>query len=391
MTEDPENADCNTGDSPADAAIARCCSAPEGKTFRGQTTMSACRSLHRAIIAVTLTILSSSNLTGQDQLLYMGSAPAWLQPVSTSARVVMTPAEETADQTSEWDFRPLDLDLSAGNAEDRSCGSEVCPPPLQKFRNGMLQGVTVVGGYLHDDGPESIAMSSMDLSATLAFPMGSFDNLLMVTPFFRADYLTASPALDLPAELYETGARFFWKKKIDERFGILGIVTPAVRTDFNNSEDALRIFGLGLLTWQMRPGTLMVSGGLIHTGRDDFPILPAAGLLWTPDNNWKFDLQFPSPRISCRLSRDGDCSETWGYLSGVFGGNTWSVQTASRGDTQLTLRDYRLMVGLEHVQTENRSIFTEFGLVFGRSIEFDDTAVPAELSNTWTIRGGICF
>ncbi len=354
-------------------------------------TMSTRRMLHCSVIAVLLTMVSSTGMAGEDQPLFSDNAPAWLQPAGNSGLVMMGSTEETADQTSEWDFRPLELNLSPPSTADNSCGSEGCPAPLQRFRNGMLQGVTVIGGYLHDDGPESIAMSSMDLSATLAFPLGSFDNLLMVTPFFRADYLDASAVLDLPSELYETGARFFWKKKLNDRFGILGLVTPAVRTDFNNSEDALRIFGLGLLTWQIRPATLMLSGGLVHTGRDDFPILPAAGVLWTPDNNWKIDLQFPSPRISHRLSREGDCAETWGYLSGVFGGNTWSVQTASRGDTQLTLRDYRLMAGLEHVQTENRSLFAEFGLVFGRSIEFDEVELDADLSSTWTIRGGICF
>jgi hypothetical protein len=325
------------------------------------------------------------------------SAPSWLQAVSTRpgssnrGTTILGTVEDSPDQASEWDFRPLDLGLS-GHTAASGCGDDTClVPPLQKFRKGCLQGVNLVGGYLHDSGDDSIAVTSIDLSTTLAFPLGSFENLLLVTPFFRADYLDATAGLDLPAELFETGARFFWKKKLRDRLGILTIVTPAVRTDFRNSEDALRIFGLGLLTWQWKPDTLTLSGGLVHTGRGDYPILPAVGLLWTPNHDWKVDLQFPAPKISHRLTRNGDCSETWGYVSGVFGGNTWSVRTATRGDAELTLRDYRLMLGLEHVQTENRSVFAEFGLVFGRSIEFDDVEVAADLSSTWTVRCGICF
>jgi hypothetical protein len=105
----------------------------------------------------------------------------------------------------------------------------------------------------------------------------------------------------------------------------MAIVTPGVRTDFRNSDGAVRLFGLGLLTWQAVPERLALSGGAVYTGRDDFPVLPAAGLLWTPSPEWKFDVQFPSPRISRRLMKDGQSSELWGYLSGVFADNSGSA------------------------------------------------------------------
>lgn len=263
--------------------------------------------------------------------------------------------------------------------------------PLSRFRKGFFQGAAVSTGFVNDNAATGLGVTSTDLSASFAIPLGSFDNVVVATPFLRTDFLTPAAALDLPEELYETGARFFWRRPINDDLSMMAIVTPAMRTDFENTDNAFRIFGLGLLIWQAVPETLSLSGGLVHTGRDDFPILPAAGLLWTPTREWKVDIQFPSPRISYRLAKNGCESETWTYLSGVFGGNTWSVQRPSGTADELTLRDYRLLAGFEHLLSENRSIFVEGGFVFGRAVEYESSPDSTELDSAGIIRCGLAF
>ena len=145
------------------------------------------------------------------------------------------------------------------------------------------------------------------------------------------------------------------------------------------------------MTYQWIPGRLAVSGGAMYTGRDDFPVLPSAGLLWTPTADWKLDLQFPSPRISRCISRDADVSESWLYLAGVFGGNTWSVTRSSGLTDDLTLRDLRLVGGIEYLLTENRGVFAEVGFVFNRSLEYTRVPIERELDATWMIRAGLSF
>jgi hypothetical protein len=267
------------------------------------------------------------------------------------------------------------------------CGEE----PLSRFRKGCFQGAAVSAAYIHDNPDSGLAVTSTDVSASLAIPLGSFDNVIVATPFLRTDFLNAATALDLPDEVHETGARFFWRRPATDNLSLMAIVTPAVRTDFRNTDNAFRIFGLGLLIWQAVPDTLSLSGGVVHTGRDDFPVLPAVGLLWTPAPEWKVDIQFPSPRISRRLDKDGPNSETWAYLAGAFGGNTWSVERPSGINDQLTLRDYRLITGIEHLLPENRSIFLEGGLIFGRAVEFESSPDTTEPDSTGIIRCGIAF
>ncbi|MFN9723985.1 MAG: DUF6268 family outer membrane beta-barrel protein, partial [Planctomyces sp.] len=260
-----------------------------------------------------------------------------------------------------------------------------------KGRKGCWQGGTLISSYLHDDSSTGLAIGSLDASTTFGVPLGSFENILLLTPFFRADFLNSAAVFDLPSEVYETGVRGLWRKKLTDRLSTMAIVTPGVRTDFRNSDGAVRLFGLGLLTWQAVPDRLSLSGGAVHTGRDDFPVLPAAGILWTPSSEWKIDVQFPSPRISRRLMKDGQNSELWGYVSGVFGGNTWAVQRASGLNDQLTIRDLRLMLGLEQLLPANQSAFMECGLVFDRSFTWESGAEETPLDSTWVLRAGVSF
>ena len=312
-----------------------------------------------------------------------------------------TPAESAStepDLQSEMEFnRPLPSLAAPSHPRPhahshRQNKSDCCGEiPLSRFRKGCFQGTAVSAAYIHDNADSGLAITSTDVSASFAIPLGSFDNVIIATPFLRTDFLNAADSLDLPSDVHDTGARFFWKKPVTDNLSLMTIVTPAVRSDFQNTDKAFRIFGLALLIWQAVPDTLSLSGGVVHTGRDDFPILPAAGLLWTPSPLWKVDIQFPSPRVSYRLNKDAANSETWAYLAGVFGGNTWSVERPSGINDQLTLRDYRLITGIEHLLPENRSLFLEGGLIFGRAVEFESSPDTTKLDSTGIIRCGIAF
>ena len=58
---------------------------------------------------------------------------------------------------------------------------------------------------------------------------------------------------------------------------------------------------------------------------------------------------------------------------------------------QLTIRDLRLMLGLENLLPENRSAFMECGLVFDRSFAWQDSTEDTPLDSTWMLRAGISF
>lgn len=284
-----------------------------------------------------------------------------------------------------------------GFTQDEICVEESCEQladcetPLVRHRNGFVQGAQVSYGSIGDDPATGIVVRTIETSAGFAIPLGSLDNVISITPYFRADLLEAAAIFDVPDSLYDTGVKMFWRRPISERLGSMILVTPSVRSDFQTSENAFRLFGLGLLTWQWVPKTLSVSGGVVYTGREDYPVLPAMGLLWTPSPRWKYDIQFPSPRISYRLAKSGCNHETWGYLGGVFGGNTWAVKRAGGVSDELTLSDLRLVLGLEHLQPQNRSVFVEAGYIFNRSVEYTNIAFQQDLDAALMLRMGLSF
>lgn len=275
---------------------------------------------------------------------------------------------------------------------DEQCGAPYdCDAPLVRFRNTCFQGLQVNYGHLSGDPDTGLVVRTLETYGTFAVPLDGTDNVISFTPYIRADFLQAAAALDLPDTLYDTGVKMFWRRPINERLGANLLITPSVRSDFQTSEGAFRLFGMGLLTWRWIPETLSIFGGVVYTGRDDFPVLPAMGLLWTPAPDWRYDIQFPSPRISHRLFRHGSDSETWAYLSGVFGGNTWAVKRASGASDQLTISDLRLVTGIEHLQAGNKGVFLEIGYVFNRSLEYKDVPFQQDLDASWMLRTGISY
>ncbi|MDA1232537.1 MAG: DUF6268 family outer membrane beta-barrel protein [Planctomycetota bacterium] len=263
--------------------------------------------------------------------------------------------------------------------------------PLVRHRTTSFQGAQSAYGFIPSGGSDGLGIQTFDLLGTFAVPIDGMDHVITFTPFFRMDQLNPNATLDVPDAIFETGVKSFWKKVINERLTTMVLFTPSVRSDLQSSNDAFKLFGMALLQWRFTPDKLSMTGGAIYTGRQDFPVLPTMGLLWTPSPVWRFDIQFPSPRFSRHILKDNNNSETWAYLSGVFGGNTWAIKRASGQDDQLTLRDLRLVLGVEHLLRENQGVFVETGWVFSRSVEYGSTPGQIDLGDAIMMRAGIQF
>ena len=264
--------------------------------------------------------------------------------------------------------------------------------PVQRFRKSFYQGAELLGGYLLDTGDAAGGLDITFEEARVGFavPLGSLDNILVLRPYFRADHLNGPDSVDLPGTLYNTGVTFFNRKEWSAVISTTLVVTPSIRSDFTTHENALRLFGLGLVNYQCR-SDLSLSFGAVYLGRADLPLLPALGATWTPTPQWKIDAMLPRPRIARRLSKDGGNSESWAYLGGTLGGNTWAVTRDSGMSDELSLRDLRLLVGYEWVQAGNRGFFVESGYAFNRSIEFESSGGEIDLDNALFIEASLKF
>lgn len=260
--------------------------------------------------------------------------------------------------------------------------------PLQRFKKGAIQKATVAAGTVQSFESGGISSSFYEVSLETGIPLGSFDNILGVTPMFRTDFINAAPDVDAPAELFQAGVSFFYRRKFSERWSVMGIVGPSIRSDFTTSENAFRVFGLGLLTWQAVPEKLGLSFGAVYLGRADLPVLPAVGLQWTPNVRTKLDLRFPESRLAWRLAKDGANSETWGYFSAGLGGNTWAVTRNDGTNDELSLREIRLLLGAEHLLSGGGRMFFETGLAVNRRLEYEAAEFEQTFGNAIVIQGG---
>ncbi len=260
--------------------------------------------------------------------------------------------------------------------------------PVSRFKKQAIQTVTVSGGWLRATDDNDLSSSFFETSVGLGVPLGNFDNILGVTPSFRLDFIDAAANLDVPSELFEAGVSFFYRKPMNDRLSAMAIIRPSIRSDFTTSDQAFRLFGLGLINWNCVPEELSLSFGAVALGRADLPLLPAVGLTWTPNTRARLDLRFPESRLSYRLMKDGSQSETWSYVSAGLGGNTWAVTRATGHTDELSLRDIRLMFGVDHIVDGGGGWFAECGYAFNRRIEYESTATEVSLSDGVLLQAG---
>ena len=114
-------------------------------------------------------------------------------------------------------------------------------------------------------------------------------------------------------------------------------------------------------------------------------------MIWTPNPDLRLDLIFPRPKLARRLVFIPRQREDWVYLAGSLGGRTWAVERQTGTPDQLTLRDYRLLVGWERIIEGGSGVFAEAGFVFGRELEYDSDPLTQSFDDAFMIRGGVRF
>ncbi|MEM9365135.1 MAG: hypothetical protein AAGD07_04000 [Planctomycetota bacterium] len=263
---------------------------------------------------------------------------------------------------------------------------------VERFRRSFFQGFGFEGGTLFDLGDRlgGLNISHQEVSASFGVPLFSLRHILAVQPYFRADHLDGPTAIDIPNTLYDTGVRFFNRTELSERFSTTLLITPSIRSDFQTSEDAFRVFGLGLVNWSPNERWTF-SAGAVYLDREDLSLLPAVGFQWKPRPDWKVDGVFPRPRVAKRVWKDGSNGEAWTYLGLGIGGNTWAVERVTGDKDQITLREFRLLLGYELILAGNRGMELEGGYSFGRSAEYTSDELRRDLDDGVFVRGALRF
>ncbi len=142
--------------------------------------------------------------------------------------------------------------------------NQAAEQPIRRFKKQAIQSVSVSGGWLGAVRGNDLSSSFFETSIWIGVPIGLIGrkftgsdqqafsrrteqvsngapNILGITPSFRVDLIDAAPGIDVPAELFETGINFFYRKPISDRWSAMAIVRPSVRSDFTTSDEAFRM------------------------------------------------------------------------------------------------------------------------------------------------------
>ena len=210
-------------------------------------------------------------------------------------------------------------------------------------RPGVFQKLLFEASWLPrgSSSGDGFGFDSLELKTVLGLPCPTRAFPLLITPGFAVHYLAGPNSVALPPEVYDAYTEFRWLGHLTPLWGFDVAVTPDVASDFRqDSSHALRITGHGIAAWTWTP-TLTLVLGADYLDRTDVPLLPVAGVVWTPNDDTKFELVFPQPKISRRVYWSGIFNEDiqdWVYLGGELGGGTWAIRRAdgASGPAQLS-------------------------------------------------------
>jgi hypothetical protein len=261
---------------------------------------------------------------------------------------------------------------------------------VSDHKDGFFQAATLTGTYIDRGSLNSFGINELDFSLAVAVPAPTREWPMLITTAFNVRTIDGPATPMLPAKLYEAYIDFLWVPRLSERWTAIIGVAPSMYTDFEiDSSEGFRLTGKALARYDWIPCKLQVVGGILFLNRDDVPWLPAGGLIWNPSVEQRYELIFPRPKLAHRIA-SGPKHEDWLYISGEFGGNSYGYQRGAIIET-VTLRDYRLLLGIERTLNGGAGYRIEVGYVFGRTAEFATGIPDINADSTALVRGGFTY
>ncbi len=228
----------------------------------------------------------------------------------------------------------------------------------------------------------SLDVNDVDLSLPIEVPdfLGSSQPWYLIPTFGLHLWDGPAAGADLPGRAYSAAVDTYFRSDPSQRMGVELGVGVGIYTDFKTlTFHSLRVTGRGLFHLRLTPDTVL-KGGVWYLGRNNVRLLPAVGFVWTPNQQTRWDVFFPEPRLSQYMTTVNDM-DVWWYLGGEYGGGSWTIERSSGFSDRVDLNDVRLSVGLEWgapeaMESGSRLGFLEAGLVFDRQIRY--VATPSE-------------
>lgn len=250
-----------------------------------------------------------------------------------------------------------------------------------------------------DNSYNAWGFNQVEVSGTGAVPLLNVETPLLITPGIATYFLT-NPTVAAPHEFYDAYLDGAWNPQITPAFGAELNARVGVYSDFNRvTAESLRYTGHGLVVISLSPD-LKLKGGVVYLDRLYIKVLPAGGVVWTPNPDVRFDILFPNPKITRRIATYG-ITDWWIYARGEYGGDDWTsigfwtpagFQTFSDGGIhRIDYNDIRAAVGVDFNRHGGINGLVEAGIAFDREIRNGPDNVSFNPATTYFIRGSIAF
>jgi len=243
--------------------------------------------------------------------------------------------------------------------------------------------------------PNKFGMNDIETYATFAFPfLYSTQTPLLVTPGFAFHLWDgpANPAYNLPPRVYDAYLDGAWNPQPTPWLGGELSARVGVYSDFSKVvNNSIRITGKAMAVLTFSP-SFKIEAGVWYLNRLRVKLLPAGGIVWTPNNDVRFDILFPNPKFTKRITTIG--TTDWRFMiRGEYGGGDWTVKRqvgappASVID-EVNYNDIRVATGLEFDRSGGIHGMLETGVSFDREILFHNPATPTFYPTTTVFIGG---
>lgn len=226
-----------------------------------------------------------------------------------------------------------------------------------------------------------------------ANPLLTPNMILAWTPEFNYRGWSGPDLVDLPAHVYRFASDIELSTPANAPWSIQLGFTPALVTDFSSrpNGDAFNWDGRGVLFYRASP-QWMFAFGAAYWDRVNQYIIPYAGVVWTPSDQFELRLMFPKARASYLLGNN-----LWGGGVWLYGAVEYNVEAYQIGlvspsgeNERIELADYRAVIGL---RSEGQGVtgFIEGGWVFAREVNFAHGTPDFDVGSGFIGRLGIRF
>ena len=265
--------------------------------------------------------------------------------------------------------------------------------PLGKWQRFLHEVGAETTWLAGGDGAGDFGMTTLETHAAFAFPLFLNQSPFVVTPGFAVHWLQGpnSQEANLPPRLYDAYLDAGWKPTITQWLSADIGFRAGVYSDFNHvTSESIRLMGRGLGIVQFSPN-LQIVAGVVYLDRLQVKLLPAGGVIWTPNPDVRYEILFPRPKLATRWKHIGT-TEWWWYIAGEYGGGTWTVDRDGGLSDQIDYNDLRAIGGLEWKALSGLRGYFEVGFVFDRQIFYLSGQPPTfDPNETVMLRAGINY